>query len=133
MTLNWQWSDKLGEVEQKTISKEAIMEIERGDIWFAELSQGSSVQTEDRPVLVIQNDIGNRYSPNVIVIPITSQIKETNMPTHVLYKLENKRWCMILAEQICTISKEQLQFKIEKLNEYDMKNVDDAIKASLGL
>lgn len=109
------------------------MEIKRGDVWFAELSQGGSVQTGNRPVLVIQNDFGNRYSPNVIIMPITGQIKKTNMPTHVLYKAKNKRWCMILAEQICTISKEQLQFKIEELNEYDMKNVDDAIKASLGL
>ena len=113
------------------------MEVKRGYIFFADLSPVvGSEQGGVRPVLVIQNDVGNRYSPTVIIAAITSQIDKAKLPTHVEinaaeYHLD--RDSVVLLEQIRTIDKQRLQKKISGLDERVMKQVDDALRISLGL
>lgn len=89
-----------------------------------------------RPVLVIQNDIGNRFSPTVIVAAITAQIQKAKLPTHV--EIEAKahgldRDSVVLLEQIRTIDKQRLTDKITHLEEEMMRKVDDALLISVGL
>lgn len=89
-----------------------------------------------RPVLVIQNDIGNQYSPTTIVLAITSQINKAKLPTHVELKAEQyglERDSVILAEQIRTIDKTRLKQRIAVLDEEMMNFVDQALEVSLGL
>ncbi len=110
--------------------------IKRGDIYFANLSPVvGSEQGGVRPVLVVQNDIGNKYSPTVIVAAITSKLNKAKLPTHIelngsTYGLE--RNSVVLLEQIRTLDKARLIEKIgnavEKLNE-----IDEALAISLGL
>ena len=111
--------------------------IKRGDIFYADLSPVfGSEQGGMRPVLVIQNDIGNRFSPTVIIAAITSKITKPKMVTHVAVpKSFNglEKDSVILLEQIRTIDKERLQRKITHLDEPVMKKVDHALKVSLGL
>ncbi len=111
--------------------------VKRGDVYFADLSPVvGSEQGGTRPVLVIQNDIGNRFSPTVIVAAITAQIQKAKLPTHV--EINAKRYgferdSVILLEQIRTIDKQRLTDKITHLDEEMMKKVDDALQISLGL
>jgi mRNA interferase MazF len=111
--------------------------VKRGDVFFADLSPVvGSEQGGVRPVLVIQNDIGNRFSPTVIVAAITAQIQKAKLPTHVeinakKYKFE--RDSVILLEQIRTIDKQRLTDKITHLDEDMMNLVDEALQISLGL
>jgi mRNA interferase MazF len=111
--------------------------VKRGDVYFADLSPVvGSEQGGIRPVLIIQNDIGNRFSPTVIVAAITAQIQKAKLPTHVeisakKYKFE--RDSVILLEQIRTIDKQRLTDKITHLDDEMMKKVDDALQISLGL
>jgi len=113
------------------------VEVKRGYIFFADLSPVvGSEQGGVRPVLIVQNDIGNRYSPTVIVSAITSQIDKAKLPTHIeisadKYNLE--RDSVILLEQLRTIDKQRLQYKITELDEPVMQKVDYALKISLGL
>ncbi|MDI3328860.1 MAG: type II toxin-antitoxin system PemK/MazF family toxin [Alicyclobacillaceae bacterium] len=113
------------------------MYIRRGDIFFANLSPVvGSEQGGFRPVLVIQNDIGNRFSPTVIVAAITAQIQKAKLPTHVeidakTYGLE--RDSVILLEQIRTIDKQRLIDKITHLDEEMMNKVNESLMISLGL
>lgn len=113
------------------------MEVKRGYIFFADLSPVvGSEQGGMRPVLVIQNDIGNRYSPTVIVAAITSQIDKARLPTHVEisaaeYNLE--RDSVVLLEQIRTIDKQRLQKKVTELDDRIMSKVNEALRISLGL
>lgn len=113
------------------------MIVKRGDVYFADLSPVvGSEQGGVRPVLVIQNDIGNRFSPTVIVAAITAQIQKAKLPTHVeidadAYDFE--RDSVILLEQIRTIDKQRLTDKITHLDDEMMKKVDDAILISVGL
>ncbi len=89
-----------------------------------------------RPVLVLQNDIGNRFSPTVIVAAITAQIQKAKLPTHVEIDSEKygfERDSVVLLEQIRTIDKQRLTDKITTLDEYLMNQVDDALQISLGL
>ncbi len=113
------------------------MEVRRGYVFFADLSPvWGSEQGGERPVLVIQNDMGNRYSPTVIVSAITSQIDKGKLPTHVELDAEKyslERDSVALLEQIRTIDKERLQYKITELDESIMEKVDEALKISLGL
>jgi mRNA interferase MazF len=112
-------------------------EIKRGDIYFADLSPVvGSEQGGIRPVLIIQNNIGNRFSPTVVVAAITSQIQKAKLPTHIeihvdKYKLE--RDSVILLEQIRTIDKQRLTDKITHLDSLMMEKVNDALQISLGL
>lgn len=109
----------------------------RGEIYFAQLNPVvGSEQGGIRPVLVIQNDIGNQYSPTTIILAITSQINKAKLPTHVeidahTYGLE--RDSVILAEQIRTIDKSRLKQRIAVLREESMEKVNQALKISLGL
>lgn len=113
------------------------MEVKRGYIFFADLSPVvGSEQGGVRPVLVIQNDIGNRYSPTVIIAAITSQIDKAKLPTHVEinaaeYNLD--RDSVVLLEQIRTLDKQRLQGKITELDDRIMSRVDEALRISLGL
>ena len=113
------------------------VEVKRGHIYFADLSPVvGSEQGGVRPVLVIQNDVGNKYSPTVIIAAITSQIEKAKLPTHVEvdakeYSLEKDS--VILLEQSRTIDKQRLQDKVTELDERAMQRVNQAIKISLGL
>ncbi len=87
-------------------------------------------------MLIIQNDVGNRYSPTVIVAAITSQIDKAKLPTHVEIKaLEYNldRDSVILLEQLRTIDKQRLQKKVTELDERIMQRVDESLRISLGL
>ncbi len=111
--------------------------IKRGEIYFAQLNPVvGSEQGGIRPVLVIQNDIGNQYSPTTIVLAITSQINKAKLPTHIELKAEQyglERDSVILAEQIRTIDKTRLKQRIAILDEEMMVDVDQALEISLGL
>lgn len=113
------------------------MKIKRGDVFYADLSPVcGSEQGGHRPVLIIQNDVGNRHSPTVIVSAITSQISKAKLPTHVelparAHALEKDS--VILLEQIRTIDKRRLQNWITHLEGEIMVKVDMAIRISLGL
>lgn len=106
-------------------------------MYFADLSPVvGSEQGGVRPVLIIQNDIGNRFSPTVIVAAITAQIQKAKLPTHV--EIDAKihgfdRDSVILLEQIRTIDKQRLTDKITHLDEDTMRKVNDALQVSLGL
>ena len=113
-----------------------MQEIKRGDIYYADLSPVvGSEQGGVRPVLIIQNNIGNKYSPTVIVSAITSQINKAKIPTHI--ELASNKYnlakdSVVLLEQIRTIDKRRLQEKITSLDEVKMKEVNRAILISLG-
>lgn len=113
------------------------MSIKRGEIFYAELNPVvGSEQGGIRPVLVIQNDIGNQYSPTTIIVAITSQISKAKLPTHVEVKARRsglERDSVILTEQIRTIDKSRLKEKVAVLDEEIMLRVDEAIEVSLGL
>ncbi|MGE7948310.1 type II toxin-antitoxin system PemK/MazF family toxin [Lysinibacillus sp. NPDC093688] len=109
----------------------------RGDIFFADLSSViGSEQGGFRPVLIISNDINNRYSPTVTVAAITAQIQKAKLPTHVeLNSLESnlQRDSVVLLEQIRTIDKSRLTEKIANLDSETMSKVNQAIKIQNGL
>ncbi|HET7626915.1 MAG TPA: type II toxin-antitoxin system PemK/MazF family toxin [Bacillales bacterium] len=113
------------------------MIVKRGDVYFADLSPVvGSEQGGVRPVLIIQNDIGNRFSPTVIVAAITAQIQKAKLPTHV--EIDSKRYgfdrdSVILLEQIRTIDKQRLTDKITHLDDEMMKRVEEALQISLGM
>ncbi|SCL90723.1 mRNA interferase EndoA [Sporanaerobacter sp. PP17-6a] len=110
--------------------------IKRGDIFYADLSPViGSEQGGVRPVLVVQNDIGNRYSPTIIIAAITSQINKAKLPTHVEINAEYglPRDSVVLLEQIRTIDKKRLREKIGRFSDEMMVKVDECIKISLGL
>ncbi len=113
------------------------MLVRRGDIFYADLSPViGSEQGGIRPVLIIQNDIGNRYSPTVICAAITSQINKAKLPTHI--EIDSAPNAMvkdsvILLEQIRTIDKKRLREKICMLDEWLMRKVNKALLVSVGL
>lgn len=113
------------------------MIVKRGDIYYANLNPVvGSEQGGHRPVLVIQNDVGNKYSPTVIVAAITSQISKAKLPTHVEISAKQfslEKDSVILLEQLRTIDKRRLKEKITHLSEEVMGKVDEAIRISLGL
>ncbi|HHX09767.1 MAG TPA: type II toxin-antitoxin system PemK/MazF family toxin [Firmicutes bacterium] len=113
------------------------MEPSRGEIYFADLNPVlGSEQGGFRPVLIIQNDIGNKYSPTVIISAITSQIQKARLPTHVELpaRLSNlERDSVILLEQIRTIDKRRLKKRVAKLDSEIMSQVDEGLVISLGL
>ncbi|HBG15352.1 MAG TPA: PemK family transcriptional regulator [Firmicutes bacterium] len=113
------------------------MIVRRGDLFFANLNPViGSEQGGLRPVLILQNDIGNTYSPTTIVAAVTSKIKRAKLPTHVEIKKDFSqldRNSVILCEQLRTIDKRRLSEKIGELNEEMMVKVDEALKISVGL
>ena len=113
------------------------MTVRRGDIYYADLSPVvGSEQGGVRPVLIIQNDVGNRYSPTVIAAAITSRTGKSKLPTHIeVYadKYGLAKDSVILLEQIRTIDKKRLKEKMGHLDEDVMGQVNDAISVSFGL
>ena len=113
------------------------MNVKRGDIYYADLSPVvGSEQGGLRPVLIIQNDIGNRYSPTVIAAAITSRMGKNKLPTHIeVYagKVGLARDSVILLEQIRTLDKRRLREKMGHLDEDAMARVNNAISVSFGL
>ena len=114
------------------------MVIKRGDMFYADLSPVvGSEQGGVRPVLVIQNNVGNKYSPTVIVSAITSQINKSKLPTHIELDSEEfglKSDSIILTEQIRTIDKSRLKEKIGHINDTQvMSKIDNALGVSFGL
>lgn len=111
--------------------------VRRGDIYYADLSPVvGSEQGGVRPVLIVQNDVGNRYSPTVIAAAITSRTDKSKLPTHIeVYadKYGLARDSVILLEQIRTIDKKRLKEKMGHLDDDVMKSVNDAITVSFGL
>ncbi len=113
------------------------MSVKRGDIYYADLSAVvGSEQGGLRPVLIIQNDVGNRYSPTVIAAAITSRMGKTRLPTHIdIYadQVGLAKDSVILLEQIRTLDKRRLKEKMGHLDEAMMSSVNTAIAVSFGL
>ena len=111
--------------------------VKRGDMYYADLSPVvGSEQGGVRPVLIVQNDIGNKYSPTVIAAAITSQINKAKMPTHIEISAENyglAKDSVILLEQIRTIDKKRLKEKIGHIDEPLISKVNEALAVSFGL
>lgn len=113
------------------------MIVRRGDIFYADLSPViGSEQGGVRPVLIVQNDVGNKHSPTVICGAITSQINKAKLPTHVEIGCHNsslEKDSVILLEQVRTIDKKRLREKICRIDIETMKNVEKALVISFGL
>lgn len=113
------------------------MIVKRGDIYYADLSPViGSEQGGIRPVLIVQNDVGNKYSPTIIAAAITSQINKAKLPTHIEISAEEyglNKDSVILLEQIRTIDKKRLREKIGRLDDGLMEQVNEAIGVSFGL
>lgn len=113
------------------------MNVKRGDIFYAELNPVvGSEQGGTRPVLIVQNNIGNQYSPTTIIAAITSQLEKAKLPTHVELTKEIcglEKDSVVLLEQIRTIDKQRLKEKISTLEEDTMSKVNEALEISLGL
>ncbi|MDD4715283.1 MAG: type II toxin-antitoxin system PemK/MazF family toxin [Oscillospiraceae bacterium] len=111
--------------------------IKRGDIYYADLSPVvGSEQGGMRPVLIVQNDTGNRHSPTVIAAAITSQINKARLPTHIELSARSyglTRDSVVLLEQIRTLDKRRLKERMGRLDESLMQQVDSAIAVSFGL
>lgn len=112
------------------------MVVKRGDIFYADLGPVvGSEQDGIRPVLIVQNDIGNKYSPTIIAVPITTKIKP-NLPTHIPIKKGKfglLRDSVILIEQVRTLDKKRLKEKIGSLDKENLDKVKNALKLSLSL
>lgn len=113
------------------------MEINRGEIYYADLSPVvGSEQGGIRPVLVVQNNVGNKYSPTVIVAAITSQLTKAKLPTHIELKKEVynlPKDSVVLLEQIRTLDKRRLKEKLAELDNFTMQKVDLGLVVSFGL
>lgn len=114
------------------------MSIKRGDIFFADLSPVvGSEQGGIRPVLILQNDIGNKHSPTTIVAAITSQAKDFNLPVHVSIRKTNENGLqldsVVLLEQLRTIDKRRLGEKIGHVENDNMNEVLNALKISMAI
>ena len=111
--------------------------VKRGDIYYADLSPVvGSAQGGMRPVLIAQNDTGNKHSPTVIAAAITSQTGKARLPTHIELDAQSvglSRDSVILLEQIRTIDKSRLRERMGKLDDTTMTKVDNAIAVSFGL
>ena len=117
------------------------MNVKRGDVFYADLSPVvGSEQGGLRPVLIIQNDVGNRYSPTVIAAAITSRLDKADLPTHIGVAAMREEGAngltkdsVILLEQIRTIDKRRLREKLGHMEDGVMRRVDEAISVSFGL
>ena len=113
------------------------MTIKRGDIYYADLSPVvGSEQGGMRPVLIVQNDIGNKYSPTVIAAAITSQRFKTQLPTHIQVDAQDcglSKDSIVLLEQVRTLDKQTLKERMGNLGERAMIRVNRALSVSLGI
>lgn len=113
------------------------MTVKRGEIYYADLSPViGSEQGGLRPVLIIQNDIGNKYSPTVIICAITSQLTKNKLPTHI--QLDSNTYhlpkdSVVLAEQLRTIDKQRLKQYVCELDSKTMHKINNSLKVSLWL
>lgn len=111
--------------------------VKRGDLFYADLSPViGSEQGGVRPVIVIQNDVGNKYSPTIIVAAVTSQINKAKLPTHIeikAFKYGLTKDSVVLLEQVRTIDKKRLKEKIGHIDDKTMKKIDASLKTSLGI
>ncbi len=111
--------------------------VKKGEIYFADLSPViGSEQGGVRPVLVVQNDVGNKYSPTVIVAAVTSQINKAKLPTHVEISAEGhglSKDSVILLEQLRTIDKKRLREKIGHIDDNSIERTNEALTISLGI
>lgn len=125
--------------KQALLPREALlkMSVKRGDIYYADLSPVvGSEQGGLRPVLIIQNDVGNKYSPTVIAAAITSRLGKTRLPTHIdIYadKVGLAKDSVVLLEQVRTLDKRRLKEKMGHLDDRLMTEVNNAIAVSFGL
>ncbi len=113
------------------------MTVKRGDIYYADLSPVvGSEQGGVRPVLIVQNDVGNKFSPTVIAAAITSQKYKTNLPTHIQVNADEcglARDSIVLLEQVRTLDKKRLKERMGSLDNNDMNRIDQALSVSFGL
>lgn len=113
------------------------MMVKRGDIYYADLSPVvGSEQGGIRPVLIVQNDVGNKYSPTVIAAAITSQKDKTKLPTHIRINADGSgltRDSIVLLEQVRTLDKTRLMEKMGRLDDASMTRIDRALSVSFGL
>ncbi len=113
------------------------MNVKRGEIYYADLSPVvGSEQGGIRPVLIVQNDVGNKYSPTVIAAAITSQKYKAGLPTHIRVNADGcglAKDSIVLLEQVRTIDKRRLKEKMGNLDETDMNRINKAISVSFGL
>ncbi|MFV0516872.1 MAG: type II toxin-antitoxin system PemK/MazF family toxin [Aminipila sp.] len=113
------------------------MLVKKGDIYFADLSPViGSEQGGIRPVLVVQNDVGNKYSPTIIVAAVTSQLNKAKLPTHVEIEAKDNglsKKSVVLLEQLRTIDKKRLKERIGTIDESLLPNVNEALTVSLGI
>ncbi len=111
------------------------MKVKSGDIFYARLDPViGSEQSGIRPVIVVQNNIGNKFSPTIVIIPITSNISKYKLPTHVILEntILNKK-SMALVEQIRTLDKSRLIEKITVIGKKDLEKIKEAIKLNLNI
>ncbi len=113
------------------------MEVHRGEVFYADLSPVvGSEQGGVRPVLILQNDIGNRHSPTVIAAAITSKLEKNHLPTHIGIRAQDTglaKDSIVLLEQIRTLDKHRLRERAGRINENDQERVNQALDVSLGL
>lgn len=112
------------------------MKVRRGDVFYADLSPVvGSEQGGVRPVLIIQNDMGNKYSPTIIIAAITSQTNKTRIPTHVKVdpRIGLPKNSVVLLEQVRTIDKKRLRDKVGRFDDAAMSVIDESLKISVGL
>ena len=113
------------------------MNVKRGDIYYADLSPVvGSEQGGVRPVLIVQNDVSNKYSPTVIAAAITSQQEKTRLPTHISVNACDcglSKDSVVLLEQVRTLDKQRLKERMGNLSPNDMNKINRALNVSLGL
>ncbi len=113
-----------------------ISEVKRGEVYYADLSPVvGSEQGGVRPILIVQNNVGNKFSPTIIAAAITSQINKAKIPTHIEIKASEvglPKDSVVLLEQLRTLDKRRLKDRIGELTSEKMKKVDNALLISLG-
>ena len=113
------------------------MEVHRGEVFYADLSPVvGSEQGGVRPVLIVQNEIGNRHSPTVIAAAITSRLDKARLPTHINIRAADTglaKDSVVLLEQIFTIDKERINSFMGMTSEWEMAQIEKALKCSLAL
>lgn len=133
---------KDGQAGQTTVAmhkteRGMLVNVRRGDIYYADLSPVvGSEQGGVRPVLIVQNDVGNRFSPTVIAAAITSQKDKARLPTHIQVNSVGSglaKDSVVLLEQIRTIDKRRLKEHMGRLDDHSMNRVDQALQISFGL
>ena len=121
----------------KNIRSVIFLTVKRGDIYYADLSPVvGSEQGGIRPVLIVQNDVGNKYSPTVIAAAITIQKDKSKLPTHIAlasHECGLSKDSVVLLEQVRTIDKRRLKEKMGKLDTASMMQIDQALSISFGL